>query len=167
MTSQSMADLWHSEDLIEVGMQADSLRTKLHPYGIVTYCLGPPETATPTYFPLVVTPGESLNELIEQFEQARELHLPAVQPRFNATVTGTEYLKLVALSRLYLEDIASIQAAPPVVGLKVAQLALRFGADDLGSTDAERSEEAFRSLIRDAGLTPKRRDANYLTMFLS
>ncbi len=167
MTSQSMADLWHSEDLIEVGMQADTLRTKLHPYGIVTYCLGSAETAPQNFFPLVVTPGESLNELIEQFEQALELAPPAVQPCFSAAVTGTEYLKLVALSRLYLEDISSIQAAPPLVGLKVAQLALRFGADDLGSTDEDRSEEVFRSLIRDAGLSPKRRDADYRTMFLS
>jgi cyclic dehypoxanthinyl futalosine synthase len=51
--------------------------------------------------------------------------------------TGVDYLMMLAVSRLYLDNIPHIQASWVTQGLKVGQVALRFGADDLGSTMIE------------------------------
>ncbi|MBU0505777.1 MAG: cyclic dehypoxanthinyl futalosine synthase [bacterium] len=47
--------------------------------------------------------------------------------------TANEYLRLIAISRLFLDNIKHIQASLLTQGDKIAQLALNFGADDLGS----------------------------------
>ena len=47
--------------------------------------------------------------------------------------TAVEYLKMLALSRIYLDNIRNIQASWVTPGLKVCQLALRFGGNDVGS----------------------------------
>jgi cyclic dehypoxanthinyl futalosine synthase len=52
-------------------------------------------------------------------------------------VTAVEYLKVLALSRIYLDNVKNIQASWVTQGLKLAQVALRFGANDLGSTMIE------------------------------
>jgi cyclic dehypoxanthinyl futalosine synthase len=93
--------------------------------------------------------------------------------------TAVEYLKTLAVSRLYLEDIWNVQASWVTQGLKVCQLALRFGANDVGSIMIEENvvaaagahhrstEEDLRRIIRDAGFMPKRRDTLYRTLFLN
>ena len=93
--------------------------------------------------------------------------------------TAVEYLKMLALSRLYFEDIENIQASWVTPGLKTCQVALRFGGNDVGSIMIEEnvvsaagahhraSEEELRRLIRDAGFTPKQRDSLYYTYFLN
>ncbi len=51
--------------------------------------------------------------------------------------TAIEYLRVLALSRIYLDNVPNIQASWVTQGLKLAQVALRFGANDFGSTMLE------------------------------
>ncbi len=93
--------------------------------------------------------------------------------------TAVEYLKMLALSRIYLDNISNIQASWVTPGLKVCQLGLRFGGNDVGSimieenvvsaagTHHQATEEELRRLIRDAGFVPKQRDTLYRTYFLN
>jgi len=83
------------------------------------------------------------------------------------------YLKTLAVSRLYLDNFANLQASWVTQGLEVGQLALRFGANDLGSlmieenvvaaagTSFQTTEEEMRQTIRGAGYTPRRRNVFY------
>lgn len=93
--------------------------------------------------------------------------------------SAVDYLKTVAVSRLYLDNIRNIQASWVTQGLKVCQIALRFGANDVGSVMLEENvvaaagihnratEEDLRRMIREAGFTPRRRDTLYRTYFLA
>ena len=93
--------------------------------------------------------------------------------------TAVEYLKMLALSRIYLENILNIQSSWVTPGLKTCQVGLRFGGNDVGSIMIEEnvvsaagahhraSEEELRRLIRDAGFIPKQRDTLYRTYFLN
>ncbi|MEW6108782.1 MAG: cyclic dehypoxanthinyl futalosine synthase [Nitrospirota bacterium] len=89
------------------------------------------------------------------------------------SATAVEYLKILALSRIYLDNIDNIQASWVTQGLKLAQVALRFGANDFGSTMIEENvvastgvsfsvskKEIIRS-IRDSGFKPAQRDTYY------
>jgi len=79
------------------------------------------------------------------------------------------YLRVLALSRVLLPDVPTVQVSWVTMGAKVAQIGLFFGADDFGSTMMEEnvvasagvsfrmSEEEIASTIRDAGFTPARR----------
>lgn len=87
--------------------------------------------------------------------------------------TGVEYLRMLALSRLVLDNIPNIQASWVTQGPKVAQVALYFGANDLGSTMIEENVVAstgvahrlslpeMRRLIETAGFEPCQRDTFY------
>jgi cyclic dehypoxanthinyl futalosine synthase len=93
--------------------------------------------------------------------------------------TAVEYLKMLALSRIYLDNILNVQASWVTPGLKVCQVGLRFGGNDVGSimieenvvsaagTHHRATEEQLRRLIRDAGFVPKQRDTLYRTYFLN
>jgi cyclic dehypoxanthinyl futalosine synthase len=86
--------------------------------------------------------------------------------------TAVEYLKTLAISRMYLDNIENVQSNLETQGLKVLQVALRFGANDAGSVlHAEganaATEEQVRQVIRDAGFKPSQRDTLYRTMLLS
>ncbi|NTU72007.1 MAG: dehypoxanthine futalosine cyclase [Coriobacteriia bacterium] len=87
--------------------------------------------------------------------------------------SGYEYLKTLAVSRLYLDNVRNVQASWVTQGGKVGQIALAFGANDMGSTMIEENvvaaagtkfmlarEELVR-LIRDAGYEPVQRDTLY------
>lgn len=87
--------------------------------------------------------------------------------------TGVEYLRILALSRVYLDNIPNIQASWVTQGLKLAQVALRFGANDFGSTMLEENVVASTGLryrvsikdildaIKGAGFKPAQRDMYY------
>ncbi len=94
--------------------------------------------------------------------------------RIELGVTAVEYLKHVAISRLFLDSIDHIQASWPTMGLDIAQLALAGGADDIGSTMMEEnvvsasgttrvktSEAELQQTILRAGSTPIKRDSDY------
>ncbi len=89
------------------------------------------------------------------------------------TATGDEYLRVVALSRIVLDNVPNIQASWVTQGAKIAQVALFFGANDLGGTMLEENVVAaagcsFRMgmeemihIIRDAGFRPVQRTTLY------
>jgi cyclic dehypoxanthinyl futalosine synthase len=88
-------------------------------------------------------------------------------------VGGVEYLKMVAVSRIFLDNIPNIQASWVTMGPAMGQAALGFGANDLGSTMIEEnvvaaagcvhraSPELLRRLIREAGFEPRQRNSRY------
>jgi cyclic dehypoxanthinyl futalosine synthase len=92
-------------------------------------------------------------------------HLPAA--------SGVEYLRMLALSRIFLDNVANIQASWVTQGPKIAQISLFFGANDFGSTMIEEnvvaaagvsfrlSEEEIRQLVRGAGFEPRQRLMDY------
>lgn len=89
------------------------------------------------------------------------------------TAGATEYLRLQAIARLFLDNIPSIGSSWVTMGPKIGQIALFFGANDLGSVMMEEnvvsaagttyclSEPLICRLIRDAGFTPAQRDNRY------
>jgi cyclic dehypoxanthinyl futalosine synthase len=86
--------------------------------------------------------------------------------------TAVEYLKTLAISRMYLDNIENVQSNLETQGLKVVQVSLRFGANDAGSVLLAQganaaTEEQVRQVIRDAGFKPAQRDNVYRTMFLN
>lgn len=85
--------------------------------------------------------------------------------------TAVEYLKTLSISRMVLDNIQNVQADLETQGLKVLQMALRFGANDVGSVPLDRAddttEEDLRRVIRGAGFKPVQRDTLYHTMFLN
>src|SRR5947209_7831316 len=140
--------------------------------------------------------GETFDQRLNHFEIVRQIQedtggFTAFIPWFfqreytslgrfvKQEATAVEYLKMLALSRVYLENIDNIQASWVTPGLKVCQLGLRFGGNDVGSimieenvvsaagTHHRATEEQLRRLIRDAGFIPKQRDTLYRTYYLN
>jgi cyclic dehypoxanthinyl futalosine synthase len=84
-----------------------------------------------------------------------------------------EYLKTLAVSRLYLDNFANVQASWVTQGLAIGQLALRFGANDFGSvmieenvvaaagTSFRATEDEIRRRIVGAGYAPRKRNVFY------
>ncbi len=91
----------------------------------------------------------------------------------NRTVTSIDYLKIVAIARIYLDNFDNIQASWASQGKDVGELALHFGANDMGSMLVEENvmrEAGFRaqsnvdeiaSAIRKAGFKPVLRTTDY------
>ena len=107
--------------------------------------------------------AKSLERRVKRDDLARKIH-PA---------TAVEYLRILAFSRIYLDNIKNIQASWVTQGLKLAQVALRFGANDFGSTMLEEnviastgisyrvSKEDIIKAIRDTGFNPAQRNTYY------
>ncbi len=94
--------------------------------------------------------------------------------RIKVKKTGAaEYLRVLALSRLFFDNIDNIQASWVTQGDKIGQIALFFGANDIGSTMIEEnvvssagvdfmmSKKELEHLITEAGFEPKQRDCFY------
>ncbi|GMR03480.1 MAG: cyclic dehypoxanthinyl futalosine synthase [Thermodesulfovibrionia bacterium] len=87
--------------------------------------------------------------------------------------TAVEYLRVLALARIYLDNVPNIQASWVTQGLKLAQIALKFGANDFGSTMLEENVVASAGVkylvsindilntIRESGFKPAQRDMYY------
>jgi hypothetical protein len=84
-----------------------------------------------------------------------------------------EYLRMLAIARLFFDNIPSLQSSWVTMGPKIGQLAMFFGANDMGSVMMEEnvvsaagttyklSEREICRLIRDAGWIPAQRDQYY------
>ena len=84
-----------------------------------------------------------------------------------------EYLRTLAIARLYLDNVPSLQSSWVTMGPKIGQMALFFGANDMGSVMMEENvvsaagatykleEREICRLIRDAGWVPAQRDQYY------
>ncbi len=87
--------------------------------------------------------------------------------------TGVDYLKMVAIGRIFLDNVVYIQAGWLTEGLKLAQVALTMGANDMGGVLMEEvvvkatgiktrtNEGELVDIIRNAGKIPIKRDSNY------
>ncbi|HLV94868.1 MAG TPA: cyclic dehypoxanthinyl futalosine synthase [Candidatus Acidoferrales bacterium] len=92
--------------------------------------------------------------------------------------TAFDYLKTLAISRLYLDNIDHVQSSWLTPGIKICQVGLQFGADDVGSILIEENvvhaagvrnrtnEIELRRIISDAGFIPAQRDTLYRSYFL-
>jgi cyclic dehypoxanthinyl futalosine synthase len=131
---------------------------------------------------------ETLAERIEHLERLRQLqdethgftayicwtfqpentdlrHIPPASP--------FEYLRTLAISRLYLDNFANIQSSWVTQGLKIGQLSLLCGCNDMGSLMIEENVVAsagtvhyltldqMKDAIREAGYVPRRRNVFY------
>jgi cyclic dehypoxanthinyl futalosine synthase len=97
----------------------------------------------------------------------------ALGRRIKEEPTGIDYLKMLSVSRLFLDNIEHFQSSWLTQGLKLGQVALRFGADDMGSIMIEENvvsaagahnsadEKMLRYLISEAGFEPQQRDILY------
>ena len=86
---------------------------------------------------------------------------------------GYDYLRTLAIARLYLDNVPHVQGSWLTQGKKIGSVSLSFGADDLGSIMIEENvvaaagshnrmtREDMLSLIRDAGYTPVQRGSVY------
>ncbi len=139
--------------------------------------------------------GETIENRVNHLEVIRQIQadtggftafIPWMYQRENTPLasqvkeeaTAVDYLKTLAITRLYLDNIDNVQASWLTPGIKVCQVALRFGANDVGSILIEenvvaaagctnRTNEAeLRHIIHDAGFTPAQRDTLYRAYFL-
>ncbi len=131
---------------------------------------------------------ETLAERIETLERLRQLQDETggftaficwtFQPEHTAMADvppagAHEYLKTQAIARLYLDNIPNIQSSWVTQGLKIGQLALFFGANDMGSLMIEENVvasagtvhyltlEQIKNAIREAGYIPRQRNVFY------
>lgn len=86
---------------------------------------------------------------------------------------ASEYLRMSALARLYLDNIPNVQSSWVTQGVKIGQLALFFGANDMGSvmmeenvvsaagTTYQLTENEIRQAISQAGWIPRKRNFHY------
>ena len=91
-------------------------------------------------------------------------------------VDGAAYLRMLAVARLFLDNIPNVQASWVTMGTKIGQVALAFGANDLGSTMIEENVVAaagcahraspalLKRLIEQAGFEARRRNSRYETL---
>ncbi len=89
------------------------------------------------------------------------------------TVTSAEYLRMQALSRIFLDNFENLQSSWVTQGPKIGQIALKYGANDFGSVMMEENvvskagttfrlnSEEIERLIREAGYEPHRRSTWY------
>src|SRR5512147_137888 len=141
--------------------------------------LGMPTTATMMFGSL-----ETREELVQHLTRVRDLqdetggftafipwtYQPGNTELGGRSATAVEYLKVLALSRIMLDNVRNIQASWVTQGAKIAQVALEFGANDFGSTMIEENVVAaagvtFRmtkqeiiNIIADAGYSAAQRD---------
>jgi len=140
--------------------------------------------------------GETIEHRVNHFQQIYDLQqetggftafIPwTFQPKNTALggrgweeATAVEYLKTLAISRIFLSNVPNVQSSWVTQGLKVCQMGLHFGGNDVGSVMLEENvvraagtsncttEEELRRIIRDAGFMPKQRDTLYTKYFLN
>ena len=150
----------------------------------VAHSLGLRTTAT-----MMFGVGETYEERVEHFGVVRELQdrtggftawIPWTFQKENTVLDGKveeaggfEYLKTLAVSRLFLDNVRHVQGSWVTQGSKIGQVSLSFGADDLGSIMIEENvvyaagarnrmtQPEMRRLIADAGYEPVQRRTLY------
>lgn len=144
--------------------------------------LGMPTTAT-----MMFGCGEKPEDIVEHIFRIREIqdnggtftafipwtYQPGNTELGGTTATGVEYLRVLALSRIILDNVPNIQASWVTQGAKMASIALFFGANDLGGTMLEEnvvasagccfrmSQQEMITLINDAGFSAAQRTTTY------
>lgn len=130
---------------------------------------------------------EKLEDRVEHLRQLRELqdrtggffafipwtYVPGNSPMGGESVGGHEYLKTLAICRLYLDNFKNIQISWLTQGVKIAQVAMAFGGNDMGSTLLEENVvrstgvpnqttvPELRRIVSESGKIPRQRDTFY------
>lgn len=133
--------------------------------------------------------GETIEERIEHLSRVRDVQSRTngftaficwpLQPENTPTMSNQpktdaiDYLRTVAISRIILDNVPNLQSSWVTMGMKIGQVALRFGCNDFGSlmieenvvsaanTTFRTTTEEMERLIREAGFTPARRRQDY------
>lgn len=170
----------------------DEVRRRVSPKKIMTddwlhvmecaHSIGMESTAT-----MVIGFGETMAQRIEHMEKIRRLqdktggfrafitwtYQPGNTELGGEKTTGWDYMRTLALTRLYMDNVKHIQGSWVTQGERIGQLTLGFGADDLGSimleenvvraagTRYEMSINKMAEMIRGAGRMPAQRDTEY------
>ncbi len=147
--------------------------------------LGMPTTAT-----MMFGSSEKPEDIVEHLFRVREIqdqggsftafipwtYQPGNTELGGTTATGVDYLKVLALSRIVLDNIPNIQASWVTQGAKMASVAIFFGANDLGGTMLEEnvvaaagcsfrmSQKEMITLIHGAGFRAAQRSTTYSIM---
>jgi cyclic dehypoxanthinyl futalosine synthase len=133
---------------------------------------------------IIIGNAESLEQRISTLQMLRDLqevshafqvvrvrvhHAASPEARREEEATAVDYLKTLAVTRIFLDNVEHLQTGWSVMGPKVLELALRFGADDAGAVPWSQAgnpepshhggESELRRIIRDAGFRPVERDA--------
>lgn len=169
----------------------DEVRKKISPHKIMTddwlnvmklaHSIGMKSTAT-----MVIGFGETLAQRLEHMEKIRRLQDET--GGFRAFITWTyqpskilggekvsaqDYMRTLAMTRIFMDNIEHIQGSWVTQGEKIGQLTQTFGADDLGSimleenvvraagTAFEMSKQKMIDVIRSAGFLPAQRNTKY------
>lgn len=199
---QRFPELWlqglSGAEIAAAGSPMDESIKKLKLSGLDTTGVWSPESLDETWFAVhraahlagmrttarvAFGAGETLSERLNGFEAIRNLQaetggFDSIAPvSFHATggreldeTTAVEYLKTLAVSRIYVDTIDNVEADWTTQGLKVLQMGLRFGANDVGAVMVEQTrgatEEELRRVIRDAGFRPAQREMGYRAMLV-
>lgn len=169
----------------------DDIRKKVSPHKImsddwlnvmkIAHSIGMRSTAT-----MVIGFGENLAQRLEHMQKIRDLQDDT--GGFRAFITWTyqpskilggnkvssqDYMRTLAMTRIFMENIAHIQGSWVTQGENIGQLTQTFGADDLGSimleenvvraagTSFEMSKRKMIEIIRSAGYLPAQRNTKY------
>ena len=170
----------------------DEVRKRVSPKKIMTddwlkvmecaHSIGMESTAT-----MVIGLGETMAQRIEHMEKIRQLqdktggfrafitwtYQPGNTELGGKKTSGWDYMKTLALSRLYMDNIKHIQGSWVTQGERIGQLTLGFGGDDLGSimleenvvraagTSYDMSINKMVNMIRGADRKPAQRNTKY------
>lgn len=170
----------------------DEIRQKVSPKKIMTedwlhvmecaHSIGMESTAT-----MVIGLGETMAQRVEHMEKIRRLQdrtggfrafitwtfQPGNTELGGEKTSGWDYMRTLAMTRLYMDNVVHIQGSWVTQGERIGQLTLGFGADDLGSimleenvvraagTAYDMSIKKMADLIRGAGKKPAQRDTEY------
>ena len=170
----------------------DEVRKRVSPKKIMTddwlhvmdcaHSIGMESTVT-----MVIGFGETMAQRIEHMEKVRRLQdktggfrafitwtfQPGNTELGGERTSGWDYMKTLAMTRLYMDNVKHIQGSWVTQGERIGQLTLGFGADDLGSimleenvvraagTSYEMSINKMADVIRGAGKKPAQRDTEY------
>ena len=170
----------------------DEIRQKVSPKKIMTedwlhvmecaHSIGMESTAT-----MVIGLGETMAQRVEHMEKIRRLQdrtggfrafitwtfQPGNTELGGEKTSGWDYMRTLAMTRLYMDNVAHIQGSWVTQGERIGQLTLGFGADDLGSIMLEENVvraagtaydmfiKKMADVIRGAGKKPAQRDTEY------
>ncbi len=130
---------------------------------------------------------ETLEHRVKHLKQLRDLqdktggffafipwtYVPGNSPMGGDSVGGHEYLKTLAISRLFLDNFKNLQISWLTQGIKVAQIGMQFGGNDMGSTLLEENVvrstgvpncttvDEIRRVALESGKVPRQRDTFY------
>jgi hypothetical protein len=149
--------------LLTLGARANAIREAA--FGDRTYFAAQP----PAAFELTLSSSASPEETVALLVATRQTNPPSVEPRITAApgdTTGEAEIRLIALARLAFPTTVHVRANWTTLSDAVAQVALRFGADELAGFPPDLDRREIWRVIREAGREPYPCDDAYLPIDL-